>query len=86
MLSFSPLPALQNVKVPVLGVFGGSDPLTDAPVASENLRRSLTEAGNAEVTVKIFPGAAHSLNVDSGARMAPGVFDTLRQWLAANVQ
>lgn len=86
VLSFSPLPALKNVKASVLGVFGGSDPLTDAPVAAENLRRSLVEAGNSDVTIKIFPGAGHSLNVDSGARMAPGVFDTLRQWLAAKVQ
>jgi pimeloyl-ACP methyl ester carboxylesterase len=81
VLSFSPLPALKHVKAPVLGMFGEIDPLTDAPVAAENLRRALVEAGNRDVTVTIVPGAGHSLNDSSGGRMAPGVFDTLRAWL-----
>ncbi len=85
VLSFSPLPALKNVRAPVLGVFGEADVSTDARVASENLRRALTEAGNHDVTVKIFAAAGHSLSVDSGDRMAPGVFDTLRAWLRARV-
>ena len=86
VLSFSPLPALRSVKVPVLGVFGEVDVSTQASVAAENLRRTLIEAGNDDVTVKIFPGADHSLSVESGARMAPGVFDTLRSWLLARVE
>ncbi|HSC16121.1 MAG TPA: alpha/beta hydrolase, partial [Gammaproteobacteria bacterium] len=85
VLSFDPLPALKNVEAPVLGVFGAVDPLTDAPVAAENLRRTLVEAGNDKVTVKIFPDAGHSLTDTSAGRMAAGVFETLRAWLAANV-
>ncbi len=85
VLSFSPLPALANVKAPVLGVFGELDVSTEAPVAAENLRRALTAAGNRDVTVRIFPGADHSLSVESGAGMAPDVFDTLRSWLRAHV-
>lgn len=82
-LSFSPLPALKSVNSPVLGVFGELDPFTEATVAAENMRRALTEGGNNDVTVKIFPGAGHSLSLASGGRMAPGVFDTLRSWLLA---
>jgi pimeloyl-ACP methyl ester carboxylesterase len=86
VLSFNPLPALRNVKAPVLGVFGEVDVSTEAPVAAENLRRTLTEAGNDDVTVKIFPGADHSLSVELGAAMAPGLFETLRSWLLARVE
>ena len=83
VLSFSPLPALKLVKCPVLGIFGESDTSTEALVAGKNLQRALTDAGNDDVTVKIIPGAGHSLSSASGDRMAPGVFDTLRSWLLA---
>jgi pimeloyl-ACP methyl ester carboxylesterase len=83
VLSFNPLPALKNVRCPVLGIFGESDTSTEAPVAANNLQRVLTEAGNDDVTVQIVPGAGHSLSTASGDRMAPGVFDTLRSWLLA---
>lgn len=84
VLSFNPLPALARVKAPVLGVFGEVDVSTESPIAAENLRRTLTAAGNPDVTVEIFAGANHSLNVASGAGMAPGVFETLRSWLGAH--
>jgi pimeloyl-ACP methyl ester carboxylesterase len=85
VLAFSPLPALRNVTCPVLGVFGELDTSTEASVAAANMQRVLLGAGNKDVTVKIFPGAGHSLAVASGDRMAPGVFDTLRSWLLTRV-
>ena len=85
VLSFSPLPALRKVKAPVLGLFGEVDPFTEATVAGANMRRTLTEAGNHDVSVKIFPEAGHSLSLAAGGRMAPGVFGTLRSWLLARV-
>jgi len=81
VLSFNALPALKNVTCPVLGVFGQLDISTEASMASENMQRALTEAGNKDVTVKIFPNAGHSLSVSSGDRMAPDVFNTPRSWL-----
>jgi hypothetical protein len=47
------------------------------------MRCTLTASGNLDVTVKIFPTANHSLNVPSGAGMAPGVFKPLRSGLRA---
>ena len=86
ILAFSPLPALRLVKVPVLGVWGEADPLTDAPKAASAMRDALSKGGNTDVTVKIFPGAGHSLMATPSRNgMAPGVFDYLRQWLAARV-
>ena len=86
ILAFSPLPALQRVKCPVLGVWGEADPLTDAPKAASAMREALSKGGNRDVTVKIFPDASHSLmETPSRNGMAPGVFPYLRQWLVARV-
>jgi hypothetical protein len=45
------------------------------------MRKVLAESGNRDFMVKVFPNAGHSLGeIPSGARMAPGVFETLRSW------
>jgi hypothetical protein len=86
ILSFSPLPALKAVTCPVLGVYGEMDQLTDASDASSTMREVLTESGNRDFMVKVFPNARHSLGeMPSGDRMAPGVFETLRSWLQKRV-
>lgn len=86
ILSFSPLPALENVTCPVLGVFGELDSSTDASDAASNMRKVFSGAGHVDFTVKIFPNAGHSLGeMPSKSRMAPGVFETLRSWLLNRV-
>ena len=76
---------------PALGLFGTLDTSTPAPIAVANMRRMLTEAGNLDFTLKIFPNANHSLTQaqsgsdDETARakgQAPDLFDTLRSWLS----
>ena len=86
ILTFDPMPALAKVRCPVLGVFGELDPLTPAEKTAENMRRVLTAAGHKDFTLKIFPQAGHSLSeLPEKNRMAPGVFDTLRNWLLARM-
>jgi pimeloyl-ACP methyl ester carboxylesterase len=86
ILSFSPLPALTTVTCPVLGVWGELDTSTSAADAARNMRVALSGAGNRDVTVKIFPNANHPLmEMPSGNKMAPGVFETLRSWLQKRV-
>jgi pimeloyl-ACP methyl ester carboxylesterase len=87
VLSFSPLAALKRVSCPVLGLWGQLDDSTDALIAERNMRAMLREAGNKDVTLKIFPNANHALlEMPSANRMAPGVFATLRSWLARHIQ
>ena len=57
LLSFSPLPALKGVSCPVLGLWGQLDTSTEALIAERNMRAVLREAGNKDVTLKIFPNA-----------------------------
>jgi pimeloyl-ACP methyl ester carboxylesterase len=84
--AFSPLPALKKVTCPVLGVFGELDTSTSAADAVENMRRVLSESGNKDFTLRIFPNAEHSLaEMPSRSRMAPGVFETLRSWLLKRI-
>jgi uncharacterized protein len=87
IISFSPLPALKNVTCPVLAVYGEKDVTTETPVATRNMQTALSESGNKDFTIKVFPDAGHSLAIEpSGDRMAPGVFGTLRSWLLEHIQ
>jgi uncharacterized protein len=86
ILAFDSTAALKKVSCPVLGVFGAKDPLTDAAAASGAMLKALSDAGNKDFTVKVFPNAGHSLmELPSGSRMTPGVFDTLRAWLLQRI-
>jgi alpha-beta hydrolase superfamily lysophospholipase len=63
------------------------DTSTDALIAERNMRATLREAGNKDVTLKIFPNANHALlEMPSANRMAPDVFATLRTWLARHIR
>jgi uncharacterized protein len=86
VLSFNPLPALEKVSCPVLGVFGELDQSTDATGAANGMREALSKGGNHNFTVKIFPNAGHSLQeMPSGSRMAPGLFETIGLWVRNQV-
>jgi len=82
ILTFSPIATLKEVTCPALAVYGEADTLTEVSVAVRNMRAALTQSGNKNFTIKVFPNAGHSLSeVPSGSRMAPGVFESLRSWL-----
>jgi hypothetical protein len=60
---------------------------TSATGAVENMRRVLSESGNRDFTLRLFPNAEHSLaEMPSKGSMAPGVFETLPSWLLQRVQ
>jgi pimeloyl-ACP methyl ester carboxylesterase len=63
MVEFDPGPAWEEVKCPVLAIYGEKDtslpPEQNLPV----IRRGLEKAGNKDVTIKVVPGADHGLKV-----------------------
>jgi uncharacterized protein len=90
-LDYDPLPALGQVKVPVLVLQGATDRQVTADQAEE-IAAALRAAGNERVTVRTFPEVNHLFLRDpSGqpqgyAALAPGlsreVLGTLADWLA----
>ena len=89
---FDPAPILVNVRCPVLAIYGDKD--TYLPVANSAAvwRETLRRAGNRDVTVKVFPGADHSLlGAKTGGlkesphkkRFVNGVLPLLRDWVLA---
>ena len=90
--SFDPISNLGKVHCPVLGLFGELDTSTPSNITVANLEHTLRQAGNVNVTVRIFQHANHSLTIaTTGADkenikapgLAPGVFVTIRKWLHA---
>ena len=91
-MGYDPLPALEQVKCPVLAVFGELDTLTPVLQTTANYRDAFGKSGNREYTLKVFPNADHSLLVwpksDDPAHwpvLAAGYLDTMRDWINKRV-
>jgi uncharacterized protein len=62
MVSYDSGPSWENVRCPVLVIYGDKDTSSGPPDGLvEIIRRGLTKAGNQDVTIKIFHNADHSL-------------------------
>jgi uncharacterized protein len=74
LIDYDPAPALEQIDVPVLALFGGADPIV--PVAEsvqvfrEAVRRELLQ-------VEVFPDAGHRLETGDPPALVDGYLDTL---------
>ena len=87
---------LEKVTVPVLALFGEKD--VQVPPASNvaPLEAAFAKGGNKDVTVKVIPSANHLFQeATTGSpneyatlpkEFAPGVVDTITQWVTAQVK
>jgi pimeloyl-ACP methyl ester carboxylesterase len=86
-------PSWEKVRCPVLAIYGDKDTSSGPPEPLVAIiRTGLQKAKNADVTVRIFPGADHSLcNSQTGAPkrkdqdgpdFVPGYLDAMTDWLA----
>ena len=88
-INYDPTIALRKLSVPALFVFGEADELVPVGTSVEIIRRTLTESGARDFTIKVFPGADHGIRVagaDGGMPLAPGYLDTMRDWLRKRVE
>lgn len=83
-----PIPDLLRLRCPHLALFGGAD--TAVPVADSI--RVFAEAAcdaarphRATLTVEVFPGGDHRLQVQGSTDLAPGYLDKVSRWLAHHV-
>ena len=61
ILDYNPAPVLENLRVPVLALFGSLDDRVLAEENSEKWKAALERGGNRDHTIKVFPKANHML-------------------------
>jgi dienelactone hydrolase len=71
-MSYDPLPVLEQIRCPVLALFGGVDRTVDPEMNLPLLRSALQRAGNSDVTLLVLPDADHGLRrIPAGERPLP---------------
>jgi uncharacterized protein len=93
-LAHDPAPVLEQVKVPVLALFGGLDLQVPAEENRDAIVKALEKGGNKDVTIKVFPDANHlyqAAKTGSPSEYAtlkpeftPGFLDTISKWILAH--
>ena len=81
-----PVPDALRLRCPHLAVFGGADELVSVADSTRLFSAAACHPGRdhrAALTVEVFPGASHRIQVGAGADMAPGYLATLAQWINA---
>ena len=87
--TFDPSPWIAAMRQPTLVLLGESDPLVNAPEAARIFREHAAKKPRWDLTVKVYPGAGHALELrserspihDPGAPRAKGHPDELLAWL-----
>jgi uncharacterized protein len=97
---YDPADVLRRTKIPILVLYGAVDTLVPPSENADLMRRYLEEAGNRDVTIRVFPRASHNLewfgDLRTGtwswpegywvwAKRAPGYAETVIDWLNAHL-
>jgi pimeloyl-ACP methyl ester carboxylesterase len=91
---FDPVPVLRKVRCPVLALYGARDTLVPPRESADIWRTALKQAGNSDVTVKVFPDGDHGLRETTGGTLkdlsrsrgfVSGYFETQRTWALKRV-
>ena len=97
-LAYDPTQDWQRFKGPVLYMGGEADVLISGPDAALWFRRLFAEAGNVDVTIRLWPRTHHSLllgvtgdpvefqTLRGIKQLAPGYWDVLLHWLDVEVR
>lgn len=89
-LTYDPGPALANLKVPVLALFGGKDVQVVAGPNEQAVKDALAKGGNTRGTTKVYPNANHLFQpaTTGGTEeysqlktFVPGLLDDVTAWI-----
>ena len=90
-----PGPALEQLTLPVLALFGELDSQVPAEMNAVAMAKALTSAGNADFTLFTFPGANHlfqaavtgsiSEYTELKPEFIPGFLELIEEWIATRV-
>jgi uncharacterized protein len=85
-LHYNPMEWLEQVKCPVLAIFGASDLLLPVEASVAVYQESLAKAGNKDVTIRVIADAGHLITHPSTGELAPEYLDLITDWLKQRVQ
>lgn len=89
-ITYDPVPALEQLQVPVLALFGGKDVQVKAEPNAQAVQAALEKGKNGRGTVKTYPGANHLFQPAKSGSIAeyrqlkefvPGLLDDITQWI-----
>jgi uncharacterized protein len=83
--AYDPLATLRRVTNPILAIFGELDVLLPAARSAAEIELALAEAGNRDVTIRVFPGATHRIQDAVTGEFPPGYLDCMTDWLRERV-
>jgi uncharacterized protein len=84
---FDPVPVLERVRCPLLGIWGARDLLVPAHHSLATFAAALAKGGNPNVRLEVFPEADHGLRRPSGdgdqagRAHVPGLFPSMTGWI-----
>ncbi|MFI6480722.1 alpha/beta hydrolase family protein [Nonomuraea sp. NPDC050663] len=76
------VPALRQMRQPVLALYGTTDPSIPFVESTQALTKALTETGNDKFTIRFLDQADHAMRI-AGGPFAPGYLETLANWIKA---
>lgn len=86
--AYEPVPVLEQLRVPMLAVFGAADRIVPVEESVAAMRDAFTRGGNPGLTVRVFPGANHGVavrNPNGGWSPAPGYHTFVVDWVLDRV-
>ncbi len=92
-MDYSPGPALEQIRIPVLAVWGGADPLIPVAESRAAVLAARREAGVAGDSLLVIEGASHTLHIGgirgllagAGLRNRPVHLSLMTRWAARQV-
>jgi hypothetical protein len=76
---FDPLPALRNMRQPVLALYGTGDRAIPVLQSSRVLAQTFHDEGKSDYAIRFFAGADHDLRVGDG--FVAGYRETMANWV-----
>ncbi|HEY9403073.1 MAG TPA: alpha/beta fold hydrolase [Pyrinomonadaceae bacterium] len=84
-MDYEPVPMLEQVRVPVLALWGARDVLVPVAESRSAVEGAFARGGNRNVTYRVFEDADHSMNTESGAQPSPEYLETMLEWTLGQV-
>lgn len=82
MIDYDPTPALAQLRVPLLALFGGADTVVPVAASAERFRAAVP---GELLTLRILPGGDHRMQTGNDDRFVPGYLDELTEFILTTV-